>query len=179
MRVAAGVVLIIIAITNFFGGAAYTLGGSAAVVIAGAGQEINAEIKEDSVSVSGTEGESSTVTVSTTAANGESTEVTHETIDADLQGVKKGGVSFIALGLFQLVLGGLEIAAAVLLFKASKAKFITTVCGLEFVCILLVCLVFGSAPGIASMLGAIGAVLGLIAAAGIAKTATIDEAEYA
>ncbi len=148
MKVAAGVILIIAALANLVGGAGYAFVGG----VVAAGSEMAQDANND-------------------AKNKEmTTEDAHKKFDKDMQDVKKAGGSFAGVGFFLLILGGLEIAAAVLLFMAKKPTFIRVVCVLEFVAIGLVAAVVAP-PGIFAIIGAVGAILGLVAAGGIAKAA--------
>ena len=149
MRIAAGVILIIVALSNLVGGFGYSLGGGLVVAGSEVAEDTNDGAKDEQLT----------------------TEEEHAENDKNIKKAKAAGGMLAGVGFYLLILGGLEIAAAVLLFMAKKATFIRVICVMEFIGIGLVAMAVGP-PGLFALIGAVGAVLGLVSSGSIAKAQT-------
>lgn len=113
MRVAAGVLLIIMGVVNLLGGFTYAVGGGA---MGFGGQYVEQAADQ--------------------AAMEEEDEASRQTAEQarDAAGAAKSlGGMLMFFGIFVLVLGGLEIAGAVLLFMSKSAMFVNVVAVLQIV----------------------------------------------
>jgi hypothetical protein len=133
MRIAAGVLIIVVAITNFMAGCGYAFVGG---LESGLG-EIGGEMMD------GVEGGE--------AAAGEADKM----VDS--------GQGKVAYGFFMLALGGLEIAAGVVLFMGTAAMLIKVTAGLEIASVVIAAAVYSS-MGIFSALGIVAAILAFLGA---------------
>ncbi len=150
MRIAAGIILIIAAIGNIFGGAGYVLGGA---LTAGAGMVMDEVAKE--AKVAGTEG----------ALSADEAKKAQEALaDVGLHGT---GTFWMVFGLFLWILFILQIVGAIMLFLSKAKMFIFIVCALsviaEIVGLINVGFVFWQ------LFGLVGGILGFIGAMGIGK----------
>ena len=151
MRIAAGIILIIAAIGNIFGGAGYVLGGA---LTAGAGMVMDEVAKE--AKVAGTEG----------AISEEEAKKAQEALTE--VGLTSGsGTFWMVFGLFLWILFILQIVGAIMLFLSKAKMFIFIVCALsviaEVIGLINVGFVFWQ------LFGLVGGVLGFIGAGGIGK----------
>ena len=146
MRIAAGVILIIVALANLAGGSIYALGGAAVAGSAEYAKDVNNDAKKEKMA----------------------DEKQHKENAENIGDAQKAGGALAGVGFYLLILGSLEIAAAVLLFMGKKANFIRGVCVGEFIGIGAVAGVI-AAPGLFSIVGGVGAILGLVASGSIAK----------
>lgn len=149
MRVAAGVLLIIMAVANLFGGFAYSVGGGA---MGFGGQYIEQASQQ-------------TAEDSQDEATRQSAE---QARDAGSAAKAMGGM-LMFFGIFLLVLGGIEIAAAVLLFMAKNAMFVNVTAVLQIVASAIS---MGTMSiGIFNSLGIIVAILAFLGARSIGQAA--------
>lgn len=147
MRVAAGVLLIIMAVVNLFGGFAYSVGGGAM----GFGGKYVEQSSEQ------------------WAADSQDEASRQDAEEAGRAGgaAKALGGMLLFFGIFLLVLGGLEIAGAVLLFMAKNAMFINVVAVLQIVASAIS---MGTmAIGLFNSLGIIAAILAFLGARSIGQ----------
>ncbi len=144
MRVAAGVLLLVVAASNLLGGCTYAVGGGLVGGIGAVGGELAEMAKREGELA---EREETAVELSN-----------NEKLEEMAQGSKAamavgGGIMLWATFLF--VLAGLEIAAGVQLFRSKGAMFIIIIAALE---------AFSGAVTMAMGLGFIFALLGMVAA---------------
>ena len=147
MRVAAGVLLIIMAVVNLFGGFAYTLGGG----VMGAGGGFVEQASQQAAMDSATDEERQAAETAGEAAGA----------------AKSLGGMLMFFGIFVLVLGGLEIAAGVLLFMAKSAMFVNITAALQVLGSLISMGTLGI--GIFNIFGIIVAVLAFLGARAIGQ----------
>lgn len=156
MRVAAGVLLIIMAVVNLFGGFAYSVGGGAmgfgGQYVEQASEEWAAESEDD--------------------ASRENAEQAGEAGGA----AKSLGGLLMFFGIFLLVLGGLEIAGGVLLFMAKNAMFINIVAVLQIVASAIS--MGAMAIGIFNSLGIIVAILAFLGARSIGQASSAPQSGF-
>jgi hypothetical protein len=137
MRVAAGVLLLVVAASNLLGGCTYAVGGG---LMGGAGAGLGKFT-----------GELAKRQEATVEQKMEAAEVAAAITDVSLA---MGGV-IVLWGAFLLVLAGLEIAAGVQLFRSKGAMFIIIIAALE---------ILSGVVTMAMDLGFIFALLGMVAA---------------
>ncbi|MEZ4464742.1 MAG: hypothetical protein R3F60_16970 [bacterium] len=145
MRIAAGVLLIIVGIFNGIAGMGYAAAGGAGVVAEEAAKE---------------------------AAKQQGSQLTEEQKKAlnEAASVATGGMGIF--GIFLLVMLGLQIAGAVTLFMQKAAKFVMVVGILGIIAEVTGVAAFGVAFGVTNILGIVASVLALLAAKGyMGKTA--------
>jgi hypothetical protein len=140
MRVAAGVLLLVVAASNLLGGCTYAVGGGLVGGI-GAGVEQAAETEGLNAELSDNEKE--------------------EMAQGGKMALVLGG-SIMLWGVFLLALAGLEIAAGVQLFRSKGAMFIIIIAALE-VLSGVVTMALG-AGYIFALLGMVAAIFAIIAA---------------
>ncbi len=150
MRIAAGVLLIIVAVLNLFAGFTYLAGGALVGGATAVGADMAAEAN---------------------AAN------QAEVAEAVNQGFLAGGALGL-FGIFLLVLTGLLITAAVFLFRSTKAKFIFVVAALAILGELIGAYLT-SDLGITNIFGLVAGALAFYAATTIGNTnaSPLPEAE--
>jgi len=154
MRVAAGVLLIIMAIVNLGGGLAYAgLGG-----IAGIGGSYVEQASQEQAMNSQDESERQAAEMTGQAAGT----------------AKSMGGMLMMFGIFILVLGGLEIAGAVLLFMAKSAMFINVVALLQVVASIISMVTLSI--GIFNTFGIIVAILAFLGARTIGQASPAPQA---
>lgn len=156
MRVAAGVLLIIMAVANLFGGFAYSVGGGA---MGFGGQYVEQASQQ--------------------AAEDSQDEATRQSAEQarDAGGAAKAlGGMLMFFGIFLLVLGGLEIAGAVLLFMAKNAMFVNVVAVLQIVASAIS---MGTMSiGIFNSLGIIAAILAFLGARSIGQKPSAPQSGF-
>lgn len=149
MRIAAGVLLIIMGVVNLTGGFLYTVGGGAMGFGGGFVEQASQQAADQAIDET-------------------------ERQDAEAAGQAGGaakalGGMLMFFGIFVLVLGGLEIAAAVLLFMAKNAMFVNVTAILQIVASLISMTTMSI--GIFNTLGIIAAVLAFLAARSLGQAA--------
>lgn len=156
MRVAAGVLLIIMAVANLFGGFAYSVGGGAM----GFGGEYVEQASQQAA---------------TDSQDEESRQAAEEAGRAAGAAKSMGGM-LMFFGIFLLVLGGLEIAGAVLLFMAKNAMFVNVVAVLQIVASAIS---MGTMSiGIFNSLGIIVAILAFLGARSIGQASSAPQSGF-
>lgn len=147
MRIAAGVLLIIVGIMNGLAGFGYAAVGGASAVAQDAAKEA--------------------------AKNPANTEMTDEQKKALTEvaaaNVNSGGLA--TLGIFLLVMLGLQIAGAVTLFMSKAAMFVLIVGVLGLAAEAAGPLAFGVAFGVTNIVGVVASLLAIIASRGYANKA--------
>ena len=153
MRIAAGVLLIIVAIFNGIAGSGYALAG-------GAGS-----IAEDAVKKAAEE---------QAKAGTELTEEQKKANEVALAAAKDAGGAaggLAILGIFLLVMLGLQIAGAVTLFMSKAAGFVLIVGVLGIAAELAGPLAFSVAFGVTNIIGLVASLLAIVASRGYAGKA--------
>jgi len=149
MRIAAGVLLIIVAVLNLGGGMVRAGFGGA---MGYGGQQLEEGSRE--------------VGSSATTDKGRETAKQTEQTGAE---IKAAGGMIMVIGLVLLVLGGCEIAAGVMCFLAVNAMFILVVAGVEIVMELY--LIVANGFSVWYLFGIVAGVFGIVAAQGIKAAA--------
>lgn len=147
MRIAAGVLLIIMGVVNLLGGFSYAVGGG----IMGAGGGYVEQASQDAA---------------LNAQDDTERETAEQTGEAAGEAKALGGM-LMFFGIFVLVLGGLEIAGAVLLFMAKSAMFVNVVAVLQIVASAISMATMSI--GIFNTLGVIVAILAFLGARSIGQ----------
>jgi hypothetical protein len=160
MRIAAGVLLIIAGVFNLFGGGGYVACGGASSAMGGAMK--SGSLAEFAASGAQTEEDKEQIRQAAAANDAELKRAGSE--------LSQAGGGMVALGLFLLVVFGLQIAGAVFLFKNSKKTFVLVVAGLTILAELLGIAV--TAFGWTKAVGVVAGVLAIVAALSIGKEAT-------
>ena len=140
MRIAAGVLILVVAAMNLIGGCSYTVGGGMIGGSAGVVEEIAEETAENSEDPKAAED--------------------LEKIRQGASGIKAAGGSLMLWGVFLLVLAGLQIAAGVQLFRAKGAALIKTAAGLEILSDVVTVAWFGTF--IMALLGLVAAIMAIV-----------------
>ena len=163
MRVAAGVLILVVAVMNLIGGCGYTVGGG----LIGGGAGILDEAASE---------------LSKAAEESGDLEAAAELGAFDGSEAKSTGGQLMLWGVFLLILAGLQIAAGVQLFRAKGAVLIQTAAGLEILSDVITVAWFGSF--IMSGLGLLTAIMAIVsvkefsaAPAPVADPAPAPEAE--
>ena len=139
MRVAAGVLILVVAVMNLVGGCGYTLGGGLIGGTAQLAEEIGKEVAKES---------------------GDPNAAAEISGTADQ--AKAAGGTLLLWGVFLLVLAGLQIAAGVQLFRAKGAGLIKAAAGLEILTDVVTIAWFGTF--IMAALGLVAAVMAIVSA---------------
>lgn len=151
MRIAAGVLLIIVGIVNGIAGAGYATMGA------------GGELAKQALAEAAKNQDTSKMTPEAKAQMEKAqADIKKATEDAP----STGGLAFF--GIFLIVMLALQIAGAVTLFMQKAAKFIMVVAILGLVAELGGVLAFGMPFGITNILGIVASVLAFLAARGIA-----------
>lgn len=151
MRIAAGVLLILVAILNLIAAMAFTAGGAAGAATIEAATELQ---------------QSNIDTLKKAGAKPEEIEKAQKALDEIKgQGDKSMG-GFMGWGIFLFVLCGLQIAGAVVLFRSKAAKFALVVGALTIVGELGGTLGMGVPFGAMNIFGIVTGVLALLSAKG-------------
>ncbi|GMT49153.1 MAG: hypothetical protein IEMM0008_0692 [bacterium] len=147
MNIAAGVLIIVVAVIfNLFGGLAYMAGGAAGSMLSGGLSELQKEAMKESMKKKGKH-------MSAEAK---------KNMEKGLATIKNAGTGLLAFGVFLLVLFGMEIGAGVVLFMKKAKMFIMVVGGLEVIADIVGGIMVNF--GIASILGLAAGILAIIAA---------------
>ncbi len=142
MRVAAGVLILVVAVMNLMGGCSYTVGGG---LIGGAGHLVEEAGKEAAK-------ESEDPNAAADLAK----------LSEGADQAKAAGGTLLLWGVFLLVLAGLQIAAGVQLFRAKGAGLIKAAAGLEILSDVVTIAWFGTF--IMAALGLVAAVMAIVSA---------------
>ena len=168
MRVAAGVLILVVAVTNLIGGCTYTLGGG---LIGGGAELLEEAAKSDGLKELAEES-------GDPAAAADLAKM--QEFDAS-EGKATGG-KLLLYGVFLLILAGLQIAAGVQLFRSKGAVLIQTAAGLEILSDVITVAWFGTF--IMAGLGLLTAIMAIVsvkefsaAPAPVADPAPAPEAE--
>lgn len=150
MRIAAGVLLIIVAIFNGIAGSGYALAGGATAVAQDA--------VKDGKAMDGTE-----------LSAEQKAELEKAMKEAGANAPAAGGLAI--LGIFLLVMLGLQIAGAVTLFMSKAAGFVLIVGVLGIAAELAGPLAFSVAFGVTNIIGLVASLLAIVASRGYAGKA--------
>ena len=156
MRIAAGVLILVVAVMNLMGGCTYTVGGG----LIGGGAQFAEDIGKEAADESGDPDAAAQL----------------EKLKATTGDAKAAGGTFLLWGVFLLVLAGLQIAAGVQLFRAKGAGLIKTAAGLEVLSDVVTVAWFGTF--IMAGLGLVAAIMAFVSSNEIsADPAPVEEPE--
>jgi hypothetical protein len=152
MRIAAGILMVVVAIVNFSTGCIDSYSGFQAGMDGNRGIDTAEKMEE------GEDADSS---------DAEELRKIAEKLkeESKTEGIAKSG-NQIGFGLFKLVLGGLEIIASIMLLAGAGAFFIRLTAGLEIASVAIAITVMGSESYVLFGLSALAVLLALISAQG-------------
>jgi len=142
MRVAAGVILIIVAVFNLVASLGYVVGGGAATGLSRVGDDVAQEF--------------------VTTQNANMTEEERKELAEGFDTLSDSGGLLMAFGVFLLVSVGILIAGAVFLFQGKKPTFIMAAGGMAILAEIIGILI--TSFGVINLVGLVGGALAVVAA---------------